>query len=129
MVPIPSLEGQYAATRDGKIWSRKTKKFIAMQKIYSGYMKVDLSFYGRKTPRFVHRLVAEAYLKNPEGKKEVHHLNAIRHDNRVDNLCWATREENNQAAWDSGNKKFIRTKKFDQNIKKAFKAAMKARGL
>lgn len=49
---------------------------------------------GRKI--FVHKLVAMAFKPNPDGKKEVDHINAIRYDNRADNLRWVTRSENRQ---------------------------------
>ena len=42
----------------------------------------------------VHRLVAEAFIPNPEGKKEVDHIDTNRQNNTVDNLRWTTRKEN-----------------------------------
>jgi len=45
-----------------------------------------------KTP--IHRLVAKAFIPNPQNKPEVDHINTIRNDNRVENLRWATKEEN-----------------------------------
>ena len=55
-----------------------------------GYMIV---WYQGK-PYKVHRLVAEVFIPNPEGKKEVDHINTNRSDNRVENLRWSTRGEN-----------------------------------
>jgi hypothetical protein len=45
----------------------------------------------------VHREVAKAFIPNPDNKKEVHHINTIRHDNKVKNLQWVTHTENQRA--------------------------------
>jgi len=66
----------------------------------------ELSFYQMAkidgTTRLVHRLVAEAYIPNPENKPFVHHKNDDKSDNRVENLEWATEAENVQYAVRSG---------------------------
>jgi hypothetical protein len=56
------------------------------------YMRCDKT--GKRTDRYIHRLVAEAFIHNPLNKKYVNHINFIRNDNRVENLEWVTVKEN-----------------------------------
>lgn len=76
--------------------SRKLKsKLIRPWDDNHGYHSVSLSKNGKVKKYKVHRLVAEAFIPNPEGKATVNHINEIRSDNRVSNLEWATYQENN----------------------------------
>ncbi|RPD51975.1 HNH endonuclease [Paracnuella aquatica] len=68
----------------------------------AGYNTVRLFKEGRTHTKFVHRLVAEAYLPNPEKKCCVNHLNGAKTDNRVENLEWVNRSENIQHAYNTG---------------------------
>lgn len=61
----------------------------------SGHLQVHLRRPGEHRKHYVHRLVAKAFLDNPEDKDVVNHLNRDRADNRVANLEWATIGENN----------------------------------
>lgn len=124
MRSVVGYEGRYSVTKDGRIWSHNRNKFMSAHSIYSGYLKVNLRDPSKGSKTFsalVHRVVAMAYLPNPQSKPEVHHKNARRDDNRLENLSWVTREENNQAAWDSGNKKFVYTEKFVRSVKRNIK--------
>ena len=58
-----------------------------------GYHRCILSKNNSQTHYSIHRLVAEAFIPNPENKPTVDHINHVRSDNRVENLRWATHSE------------------------------------
>ena len=60
-----------------------------------GYYSIIFSENCKIKKRLVHRLVAQAFIPNPEGKPTVDHINRIKTDNRVENLRWATWKEQN----------------------------------
>lgn len=70
-----------------------------------GYYKVSLFNNGKEWQPSIHRLVAKAFIPNPENKPCVNHINGIKTDNRVENLEWCTHSENLRHAVDNGLKK------------------------
>jgi hypothetical protein len=60
----------------------------------TGYRHVKVSGTEGKRSMSIHRLVAEAFILNPEGRKEIDHIDRDKSNNAVDNLRWATRREN-----------------------------------
>lgn len=69
-----------------------------------GYQIVGAG-YGSTRMQYVHRLVAETWLDNPNHYREVNHINGDKSDNRVENLEWTTRGENIRHAYRTGLKK------------------------
>lgn len=96
MKEIPGFPG-YFITKDGRIWSNKQRKLWRRLKLdRDGYFQVDLWKEKRSIFCGVHRLVLETYVGPcPEGM-QCRHLNGVRTDNRLDNLCWGTPKENMQ---------------------------------
>ena len=107
---ISGYEGQYSASKNGKIFSHKSNKFLKPTNL-KGYQRVklrDANNNQKRSEQLVHRLIAQTFLANPKNKLEVNHKNSIRNDNRIENLEWATRSENNQHAWTYGNKVYVK---------------------
>lgn len=67
-----------------------------------GYLKVYLSKKSKKYTKSVHRIVAESFIKNPHDKKTVNHIDGDKTNNKVENLEWATNEENMRHAFNMG---------------------------
>lgn len=62
-----------------------------------GYRTVSLSFKGCSKNQRVHRLVAQAFIPNPDNLPQVHHMDEDKDNNTLNNLMWITDEENNRA--------------------------------
>lgn len=104
---INGYEG-YAVTRNGVVYSlpRKRVKKLRIKKAVANmkvdYLRVSLCKNGKDELIYIHRLVAEAYIPNPENKPMVNHINGIKSDNRVENLEWVTDQENRTHAFEHG---------------------------
>lgn len=92
---------KYMVSNTGKIRrSGSNKDHSTRDK--KGYKVVDLYRNSERVTRRVHRIVAEAFVPNPEGKTQVNHKDGNRHNNVASNLEWVTASENSKHAWRTG---------------------------
>lgn len=96
MRDIKGYEGIYAITSCGKVWSYRKKKFINPQFNERGYKYVHLYKDGIKKLAFIHRLVAQAYIPNPNNYDTVDHKDNCKTHNWINNLQWMSRGDNSK---------------------------------
>jgi len=111
-VPVYGYENFYAVSNLGNVKSLSRviiyitgKKITIKEKplkpfsLKNGYCRFPLCTDHKKITALVHRVVATAFIPNPENKRTVNHKNGIKKDNRVENLEWATNSENNRHSY------------------------------
>lgn len=100
---IVGYEG-YQVSNCGRVRSFKSGEPRILKPIDNGgsYLIVNLYRDGKGKIQLVHRLVAAAFIPNPESKSEINHINGIKNDNRAENLEWSTHSENQCHAYATG---------------------------
>jgi len=114
--PVVSFEGLYEISNKGNIRSVTRSVFhsgngrghLLIGKQLSarinnyGYVSTRLNKSGKTFTRFIHRLLAEAFIPNPENKKCVNHKDGNKLNNALDNLEWLSHQENMIHAYKNG---------------------------
>lgn len=78
----------------GEVRNNRTGKLMKPSKNEKGYLRIGLTTNGKQKCMRVHRLVAQAFIPNPENKPEVNHIDFDKENNCVNNLEWVTGKEN-----------------------------------
>lgn len=100
--PVIGYENCYEISSLGQLKNVRTGKLLKDGKLRNGYVVDILCDNKRRKTMRRHRIVAEAFIPNPEHKQEVNHKNGNKTDNSVSNLEWATHRENTDHAWEAG---------------------------
>jgi hypothetical protein len=112
--PVKGFEDYFEISNTGRVkrlarlaktnkGPRKIKAgFLRSRTNNSGYEEVRLTVNGKGYTTFIHRLMAQAFIPNPDCKSEINHINGIKLDNDLSNLEWVTHSENMKHAYKSG---------------------------
>lgn len=104
---VVGFEGAYKISNFGRVYSiprngTKGTGFLKIHYTHDGYAKVRLIYKGKDKTARVHRLVAEAFLPNPENKDTVNHIDGDKTNNMIINLEWCDRHEQLNHAYKLG---------------------------
>lgn len=91
---IKGFEGLYQVSNMGNVKSLYYNKLLTICKQNNGYTYVCLWKHSKETKGLIHRLVAEAFLPNPDNLPQVNHINEDKTDNKVENLEWCDAKYN-----------------------------------
>ena len=100
--PICGYEEKYLISKEGNVYSAKSKKILKPTKNEKGYLSIELRKDGKRKRVKIHRLVAEIFIPNTYGRKEINHIDGNKENNCVENLEWSTRSENLKHAYANG---------------------------
>lgn len=91
---VPGYAGKYAVSSYGRIKSVKSGLILKPTQKFCGGLQLKLSKDGKVTTVQVSRVVAMAFIPNPDNKPNVDHIDGVRFHNFVENLRWCTQDEN-----------------------------------
>ena len=114
--PVVGYEGLYEVSNTGKIKSNISNKILKPYETSNGYLQHCLYLNNVKHRVYVHRLVAENFIPNPENKGTVNHIDENKKNNNVSNLEWCTQLEN--LLYGTGNERRKHTRNKNHKMEK-----------
>lgn len=121
-VAIAGYEGLYSVDVVGNVYSETTdkgrRKGILKPHIKNGYFAVNLFKNGKSKHFYIHRLVAAAFIPNPNNCRYINHIDCNKTNNTVHNLEWCTQKHNIHEAMKNGLERHIAVKITDLQTSK-----------
>ena len=101
---IAECNGTYHISNHGQVKSYKygKERILKRSLLGNGYLAVHICTNGKPKLATIHKLVANAFIENPDNKPQVNHKDGNKTNNHIDNLEWVTAKENQQHAWQIG---------------------------
>lgn len=100
---VKSLDMKLPYKRHSKTTFRIRKgKILSTVKMRNGYLRVEMSNNAKHKLNLVHRLVAQAFIPNPNNYEQVNHIDGNKENNNVNNLEWCSCKNNMEHAWQNG---------------------------
>ena len=97
----------YWVSNKGRVWSSIQSRFIEGHTTKKGYVDFSFKINGHRVRRYLHRLLAEAFIPNPRNYSEVRHLDDNAYNNELENLAWGTQLDNTRDCIRNGHFRFF----------------------
>lgn len=101
-INLPIFSDHYLVDEAGNVWSVRKNRVLLGKTDRYGYKVVLLCVKGQRKHITVHRIVALTFIENPDNKPTVNHKDGNKQNNCVDNLEWATFQENTKHSYNNG---------------------------
>lgn len=102
---VVGFEEYFSISSQGRLFSKRSNRLLKLFKNKNGYCCAATRIGGRKGKTYcfkIHRLVAQAFINNPEKLSTVNHINGVKDDNSVSNLEWLSVSDNVRHAFETG---------------------------
>lgn len=110
----------YMVSNKGRVWSSKTQRFMKIKPMDNhGHLGVCLHQNGQMYYRYIHRLVAEAFIPNPDNFPIVRHLDDLPWANEVEDLAWGTKKDNQLDSVRNGTAYFLTDEDREKGFRKS----------